>query len=148
MTLGNGQTLPLGFDEKNGIIRSKLQVTTAPFPINGFTGNAPVQLVFPHHRKAMIADSKTETMAARALVLQVAQQKDAGEPITMEAAAAKYFASETVGRVADRAGPGEIVVARSAGMPPPALAARFHSLGPQTFKNIAEPVECLRLEGT
>ena len=53
--------------------------------------------------KAMIADSKTETMAARALVLQIAGQKDAGEPITMEAAAAKYFASETVGRVADRA---------------------------------------------
>jgi len=53
--------------------------------------------------KAMIADSKTESMAARALVLQVADQKDRGEPITMEAAAAKYFASEMVGRVADRA---------------------------------------------
>jgi acyl-CoA dehydrogenase len=52
--------------------------------------------------QAMIADSKTETMAARALVLQVAAQKDSGENITMEAAAAKYFASETVGRVADR----------------------------------------------
>jgi acyl-CoA dehydrogenase len=52
--------------------------------------------------QAMIADSKTETMAARALVLEVAAQKDAGENITMEAAAAKYFASETVGRVADR----------------------------------------------
>jgi acyl-CoA dehydrogenase len=53
--------------------------------------------------QALIADSKTETMAAKALVLQVAAQKDAGEAITMEAAAAKYFASETVGRVADRA---------------------------------------------
>ena len=53
--------------------------------------------------QAMIADSKTETMAARALVLEVAGQKDEGAPITMEAAAAKYFASETVGRVADRA---------------------------------------------
>jgi acyl-CoA dehydrogenase len=52
--------------------------------------------------QALIADSKTETMAARALVLEVAAQKDAGEPITMEAAAAKYFASEAVGRVADR----------------------------------------------
>ena len=29
--------------------------------------------------------------------------KDVGQPITLEAAAAKYFASETVGRVADRA---------------------------------------------
>lgn len=53
--------------------------------------------------QAMIADSKTETMAARALVLEAARLKDAGEPITLEAAAAKYFASETVGRVADRA---------------------------------------------
>ncbi|HEX8442975.1 MAG TPA: acyl-CoA dehydrogenase family protein [Allosphingosinicella sp.] len=52
--------------------------------------------------QAMIADSKTETMAARALVLESAALKDAGQPITLEAAAAKYFASETVGRVADR----------------------------------------------
>jgi acyl-CoA dehydrogenase len=53
--------------------------------------------------QAMIADSKTETMAAKALVLEAAAQKDRGEPITLEAAAAKYFASEMVGRVADRA---------------------------------------------
>jgi acyl-CoA dehydrogenase len=53
--------------------------------------------------KAMIADSKTEAMAARALVLEVAAQKDAGEATPMEAAAAKYYASEMVGRVADRA---------------------------------------------
>ena len=53
--------------------------------------------------QAMIADSKTETMAARALVLEAAALKDSGKPITLEAAAAKYFASETVGRVADRA---------------------------------------------
>ena len=53
--------------------------------------------------QAMIADSKTETMAARALMLDAARLKDEGRPITLEAAAAKYFASETVGRVADRA---------------------------------------------
>ncbi|RJF85911.1 acyl-CoA dehydrogenase family protein [Sphingomonas cavernae] len=53
--------------------------------------------------QAMIADSKTEALAARALVLDVAVKKDAGENTTMEAAAAKYFASEMVGRVADRA---------------------------------------------
>jgi acyl-CoA dehydrogenase len=53
--------------------------------------------------QAMIADSKTETMAAAALVLDAARLKDEGAPITLEAAAAKYFASETVGRVADRA---------------------------------------------
>ncbi len=53
--------------------------------------------------QAMIADSKTEALAARALVLEVAAKKDAGAPIVMECAAAKYFASEMVGRVADRA---------------------------------------------
>ncbi|MEA3061330.1 MAG: acyl-CoA dehydrogenase [Sphingomonadales bacterium] len=53
--------------------------------------------------QAMIADSKTEAMAARALVLEAAALKDEGKPITLEAAAAKYFASEMVGRVADRA---------------------------------------------
>jgi acyl-CoA dehydrogenase len=52
--------------------------------------------------QAMIADSKTETMAAGALVLETATLKDDGKAITLEAAAAKYFASETVGRVADR----------------------------------------------
>lgn len=51
----------------------------------------------------MIADMKTECLAAKALVLQTAAAKDAGEPIIMEAAAAKYFASEMVGRVADKA---------------------------------------------
>jgi len=53
--------------------------------------------------QAMIADSKTEAMAARALVLEAAACKDRGEPITLEAAAAKYYASEAVGRIADRA---------------------------------------------
>jgi acyl-CoA dehydrogenase len=52
--------------------------------------------------QAMLADSKTETMAAKALVMEAAALKDTGEAITLEAAAAKYFASEAVGRVADR----------------------------------------------
>jgi len=53
--------------------------------------------------QAMIADSKTEALAARALVLETAAAKDAGKDVVMESAAAKYFASEMVGRVADRA---------------------------------------------
>lgn len=53
--------------------------------------------------QAMIADSKTEALAARALVLDIAAKKDRQENTTMEAAAAKLFASEMVGRVADRA---------------------------------------------
>jgi acyl-CoA dehydrogenase len=53
--------------------------------------------------QAMIADSKTEALAARALVLETAAKRDAGENVTLECAAAKLFASEMVGRVADRA---------------------------------------------
>jgi len=53
--------------------------------------------------QAMIADSKAESLAARALVLETARQRDAGGGITLEAANSKLFASEMVGRVADRA---------------------------------------------
>lgn len=53
--------------------------------------------------QAMIADSKTEALAARALVLETAARKDKNENVVMESAAAKYYASEMVGRVADRA---------------------------------------------
>jgi acyl-CoA dehydrogenase len=53
--------------------------------------------------QGMLADSKTEALAARALTLETARKRDAGDGVTLEAAAAKYFASEMVGRVADRA---------------------------------------------
>ncbi len=53
--------------------------------------------------QGMIADCKTEALAAKALVLDAARQRDAGVNVTLEAAAAKYYASEMVGRVADRA---------------------------------------------
>lgn len=53
--------------------------------------------------QGMIADSKTEALAAKALTMETARRRDAGQSVTMEAAAAKYFASEMVGRVADRA---------------------------------------------
>lgn len=53
--------------------------------------------------QGMIADSKTECMAAKALTMETARKRDTGASVTLEAAAAKYFASEMVGRVADRA---------------------------------------------
>ena len=52
--------------------------------------------------QAMLADSKTEAYAARCMLLDAARKYDAGEKITMEAACTKYFASEMVGRIADR----------------------------------------------
>jgi acyl-CoA dehydrogenase len=53
--------------------------------------------------QAMLADSKTETYAARCMVLDAARRKDAGENVSTEASCCKLFASEMVGRVADRA---------------------------------------------
>src|ERR1700683_4504081 len=53
--------------------------------------------------QAMLADSQTEYLAARALVLDAADQYEAGTDQRLAPSAAKYFASEAVGRVADRA---------------------------------------------
>ena len=52
--------------------------------------------------QAMLADCKTEAYAARCMVMDSARKRDAGAPVTMEAACTKYFASEAVGRIADR----------------------------------------------
>jgi acyl-CoA dehydrogenase len=53
--------------------------------------------------QAMLADCEAEAYAARSMVLDAARRKDAGESITKQAAICKYYASEMVGRVADRA---------------------------------------------
>lgn len=53
--------------------------------------------------QAMLADSAAEAYAGRAMVIDAARRFDLGERIVMEAAAAKMFCSEMVGRVADRA---------------------------------------------
>lgn len=52
--------------------------------------------------QAMFADSHAEAYAARSMVLDAARRRDAGEDVSVEAASAKMFASEMVGRVADR----------------------------------------------
>jgi len=53
--------------------------------------------------QAMLADSRTEAYAARAMVLDAARRKDEGANVSIEASCCKLFASEMVGRVADRA---------------------------------------------
>jgi len=79
----------------------RLIADSVAYAIERVQGGKPIaqhQLI-----QGMIADMKTECLAAKALVLQTAAAKDAGEGVVMEAAAAKYFASEMVGRVADKA---------------------------------------------
>lgn len=53
--------------------------------------------------QAMLADSKTESYAARCMVLETARLRDEGKNVSTESAACKLFATEMVGRVADRA---------------------------------------------
>ncbi len=53
--------------------------------------------------QAMLADSRTEAYAARCMVIDAAKRRDSGEQVTTLASCCKLFASEMVGRVADRA---------------------------------------------
>ncbi|KYO57027.1 acyl-CoA dehydrogenase family protein [Tistrella mobilis] len=53
--------------------------------------------------QAMLADSRTEAYAGRCMVEDAARRRDAGEDVNMLASCCKLFASEMVGRVADRA---------------------------------------------
>lgn len=52
--------------------------------------------------QAMFADSKADAYAARCMVLDAARKRDAGQDVSLEASCAKMFASEAVGRIADR----------------------------------------------
>jgi len=53
--------------------------------------------------QAMLADSQTETYAAKCMVADAARRRDTGENVATLAASCKLFATEMVGRVADRA---------------------------------------------
>ncbi|MGH6719402.1 MAG: acyl-CoA dehydrogenase family protein [Alphaproteobacteria bacterium] len=53
--------------------------------------------------QAMLADSRTESLAGRCMVLETARRRDRAEDVAADAAACKLFASEMIGRVADRA---------------------------------------------
>jgi len=53
--------------------------------------------------QAMIADSETEIYAAKSMIRDAAAARDRGENTKRKASCAKLFASEMVGRVADRA---------------------------------------------
>ena len=52
--------------------------------------------------QAMLAESKIEIEAARALILATARKRDLGEDVTMDVSMCKYYATEMCGRVADR----------------------------------------------
>jgi acyl-CoA dehydrogenase len=53
--------------------------------------------------QAMLADSRAEALAGRAMVVETARRKDLGEDVATDASCCKLFCAEMVGRVADRA---------------------------------------------
>ncbi len=53
--------------------------------------------------QGMLADSQTETYAAKCMTLETTRKRDSGENVSTESSACKLFATEMVGRVADRA---------------------------------------------
>ena len=53
--------------------------------------------------QGMIADSRTDAYASLCMTTDVARRFDAGEKVSADVACTKYFTSEAVGRVADRA---------------------------------------------
>lgn len=53
--------------------------------------------------QAMLADSFTESYAAKCMTMETARKRDNGDNISTESSACKLFATEMVGRVADRA---------------------------------------------
>ena len=52
--------------------------------------------------QAMLADCKVEIETARAIILETARKRDRGEDVTLDVSICKYYATEMVGRVADR----------------------------------------------
>jgi acyl-CoA dehydrogenase len=52
--------------------------------------------------RAMLADSYADMYVARSMIVDAAKRRDRGDAITLEASCAKMFASEMVGRIADR----------------------------------------------
>ena len=53
--------------------------------------------------QGMLADSQTETYAAKCMTVETARKRDSGDNVSTESSACKLFATEMVGRVADRA---------------------------------------------
>ena len=53
--------------------------------------------------QAMIADSKSEILAAKGLIINTAKMRDKGQNVTLESSCAKLFCSEILGKIADRA---------------------------------------------
>ena len=53
--------------------------------------------------QAMLAESQTECYAAETMVFDAAKRRDRGEKVNLHASCCKLYASEMVGRVADRA---------------------------------------------
>jgi acyl-CoA dehydrogenase len=53
--------------------------------------------------QGLLADSRTELFASKTMVADIARRYDAGEKVSEDVACTKYFSTEALGRIADRA---------------------------------------------
>jgi len=53
--------------------------------------------------QGMLADSRTEAFASKTMVADIARRYDLGEKVSEDVACTKYFSTEALGRIADRA---------------------------------------------
>lgn len=53
--------------------------------------------------QGMLADSRTELFAAQCMVSDLARRYDRGDKVSEDVACTKYFSTEALGRIADRA---------------------------------------------
>ena len=72
--------------------------------------------------QAMFADSQADLYAAECMVRETARRRDAGDRVSLEASCCKMFASEMVGRIADRA----VQVHGGAGYMQESIVERFY----------------------
>jgi hypothetical protein len=59
----DGVTLPLGYDPDDSLVRSRLRVATQTLPgFDGCTDGMALQMIFPHHRKALLASQASQVI--------------------------------------------------------------------------------------
>ena len=106
----------LGAKEGIGFTTAMKVLDKGRLHISGICVGLSERLLFEANRKqfgeeisnfqliqAMIADSKSEILAAKGLIINTAKMRDEGKNVTLESSCAKLFCSEILGKIADRA---------------------------------------------
>jgi hypothetical protein len=118
--VADGQTLALGYDAHNAVVRTKHEAIAQPFPLAACPSNpVPLQVVFPHHRKAMIPSSASQILTS------------AGKP--------KYIWNGVIGEMHAYAGSSYVRALRTKGLLPffPSVALQAGAKNPLNPDQVA-----------